>query len=139
MTSPTHLNSPSLPSLLSRESDADKEREKEKEREKALEAEREQEKRMEELGKELEKEREAKVKASNEKAALEAEIESLSQALFEEVRIMSLTVSLDYFLLRRALVSSPLFMYSIHIYFNSIASNSILTSRIFLSYRPTKW
>ena len=47
---------------------------------------------MEELGKELEKEREARKKASDEKAALEAEIESLSQALFEEVYIFSLSL-----------------------------------------------
>ena len=84
---PTHLNSSSLPSLLSKDSDADKEREKEKEKEqeKAREAEKEREKRLEELAKELEKEKEARVKAHSEKAALEAEIESLSQALFEEV------------------------------------------------------
>ena len=36
---------------------------------------------------ELEKERAAKKAISEEKAALEAELESLSQALFEEVRV----------------------------------------------------
>lgn len=77
-TSP--LTSPSLPSLIpgdkAKEIELEKERQKEKE---------EREKKMEELTKELEKERVERTKASEDKAALEAEIESLSQALFEEV------------------------------------------------------
>lgn len=99
VAAPTHLNSSSLPSLLSKDSEADKEREKEKEkehekaREVEKEKEREREKRLEELAKELEKEKEAKVKANSEKAALEAEIESLSQALFEEVCIVPYPIS----------------------------------------------
>jgi hypothetical protein len=59
-----HLNSPSLPSLppLAHA------------------------KEVEELNEQLRKERAAKKKVEDEKAALEAELESLSQALFEEVR-----------------------------------------------------
>ncbi|PPQ99800.1 hypothetical protein CVT24_009650, partial [Panaeolus cyanescens] len=48
-------------------------------------------KEMEELEKELEKERKEKKKIADEKAALEAEIESLSQALFEEANNMVAT------------------------------------------------
>lgn len=56
-----HLNSPSLPSLPAHA------------------------KELEELNEQLQKERAAKKKVGDEKAALEAELESLSQALFEEV------------------------------------------------------
>lgn len=74
------MNSPSLPSLVpdkAKEKDeAEAAREKEKE---------EREKKLEELTKELEKEKAERIKASDEKAALEDEVESLSQALFEEV------------------------------------------------------
>lgn len=77
-TSP--LNSPSLPSLVpDKATEAALEKEKEKEREKKL----------EDLRKELEKEKGERVKASEDKAALEDEIESLSQALFEEVSPLS--------------------------------------------------
>ncbi|TFK20752.1 hypothetical protein FA15DRAFT_113195 [Coprinopsis marcescibilis] len=60
-----HLTSPSLPSLTSTHA-----------------------KELEELEKELEKERAAKKKALEDKAALEDEVESLSQALFEEANKM---------------------------------------------------
>ena len=56
-----HLNSPSLPSLPAHA------------------------KEVEELNEQLQKERVAKKKVEQEKAALEAELEALSQALFEEV------------------------------------------------------
>jgi hypothetical protein len=59
-----NLTSPSMPSLT---------------------AARDRERELEDLAKELEKERAAKKKALEEKAALEDELESLSQALFEEV------------------------------------------------------
>lgn len=58
-----HLNSPSMPSLSSLRS-----------------------KEVEDLAAELEKERAARKTITAEKAALEDELESLSQALFEEVR-----------------------------------------------------
>lgn len=74
-TSP--LNSPSLPSLVPDKDSAEVARENER-------AEREKE--LEELTKALEKEKVERVKATDDKAALEDEIESLSQALFEEVR-----------------------------------------------------
>lgn len=48
-------------------------------------------KELEELNAELERERDARKAVSKEKAALEAEIESLSQALFEEVSLVSKT------------------------------------------------
>lgn len=57
-----HLNSPSMPSLSSLRS-----------------------KEVEELTAELEKERAARKIIAEEKTALEGELESLSQALFEEV------------------------------------------------------
>lgn len=59
-----HLNSPSMPSLSSLRS-----------------------KELEELTAELEKERAARKALAKEKSDLEDELESLSQALFEEVRI----------------------------------------------------
>lgn len=62
-----NLTSPSMPSLTSTSHHA---------------------KELEELAAELEKERRAKKAIADEKAALEAELESLSQALFEEVRAM---------------------------------------------------
>lgn len=81
------LNSPSLPSLIPESlKTLDTAREKEKELERQKEKE-EREKKLEELTKELEKEKAAKIKATEDKTALEAEIESLSQALFEEVRL----------------------------------------------------
>lgn len=58
-----HLTSPSLPSLSLTHA-----------------------KELEDMAAELERERTAKKAISEEKAALEAELESLSQALFEEVR-----------------------------------------------------
>ena len=58
-----HLNSPSLPSLPAHA------------------------KEVEELNEQLQKERAAKKKVEDEKAALEAELEALSQALFEEVKL----------------------------------------------------
>ena len=61
---PHHLNSPSMPSLSSLRS-----------------------KEVEELTTELEKERAARKALAKEKSDLEDELESLSQALFEEVRI----------------------------------------------------
>ncbi|KAH9484735.1 hypothetical protein JR316_0001635 [Psilocybe cubensis] len=63
-----HLTSPSMPSLSSVRS-----------------------KELEELSAELEKERKAKKKIAEEKAALEEELESLSQALFEEANKMVAT------------------------------------------------
>lgn len=62
----SHLTSPSLPSFSSVRS-----------------------KEVEVLGAELEKERASRKKIKEEKAALEAELESLSQALFEEVGLDS--------------------------------------------------
>lgn len=62
-----HLTSPSMPSLTSTSHHA---------------------KELEELAAELEKEKRAKKAIADEKAALEAELESLSQALFEEVRVV---------------------------------------------------
>ncbi|KAJ3526887.1 hypothetical protein NMY22_g9989 [Coprinellus aureogranulatus] len=62
-----HLTSPSMPSLTSTSHHA---------------------KELEELTAELEKERKAKKAIADEKAALEAELESLSQALFEEANKM---------------------------------------------------
>ncbi|KAH6885638.1 hypothetical protein BKA70DRAFT_1337480 [Coprinopsis sp. MPI-PUGE-AT-0042] len=62
-----NLTSPSMPSLT---------------------AARDRERELDELAKELEKERAAKKKALEDKAALEDEIESLSQALFEEANKM---------------------------------------------------
>lgn len=61
---PHHLTSPSMPSLSSVRS-----------------------KELDDLTAELEMEKKAKKKIADEKAALEEELESLSQALFEEVRI----------------------------------------------------
>jgi len=63
-----HLNSPSMPSLSSLRS-----------------------KEVEELTTELEKERAARKGIAEEKATLESELESLSQALFEEANIMVAT------------------------------------------------
>ena len=60
---PHHLSSPSMPSLSTARS-----------------------KELEEITAELEKERSARKSISDEKKALEEELESLSQALFEEVR-----------------------------------------------------
>jgi hypothetical protein len=68
-----HLNSPSMPSLSSLRS-----------------------KEMEELTAELEKERAARKAIAKEKNDLEDELESLSQALFEEVRISVSSRSLCY-------------------------------------------
>ncbi|CDO75692.1 hypothetical protein BN946_scf184585.g5 [Trametes cinnabarina] len=65
-----HLTSASLPSLVSNK---------------------DYEKELEELQQQLEKERKAHKEASEAKAALEAEIESLSQALFEEANKMVAT------------------------------------------------
>lgn len=69
-----HLNSPSMPSLSSLRS-----------------------KELEELTAELEKERAARKAIAKEKTDLEDELESLSQALFEEVRISSLTKKLLHY------------------------------------------
>ncbi|KAL7281371.1 hypothetical protein ACG7TL_004681 [Trametes sanguinea] len=66
----SHLTSASLPSLVSNK---------------------DYEKELEELQQQLEKERKAHKEASEAKAALEAEIESLSQALFEEANKMVAT------------------------------------------------
>lgn len=66
---PHHLNSPSLPLLPSHSN-----------------------KELEEMTAELEKERAARKAAAAEKEALEAELESLSQALFEEVRTQPVLV-----------------------------------------------
>ncbi|KAF7973266.1 hypothetical protein HWV62_15699 [Athelia sp. TMB] len=92
VTSP--LNSPSLPSLVPEKvKEAEAAREKEREKDKEMELERqkekeEREKKLEELTKALEKEKAERVKAIEDKAALEEEIESLSQALFEEANKM---------------------------------------------------
>jgi hypothetical protein len=134
---PTHLNSSSLPSLLSKDSDVDKEREKEKEKEqeKAREAEKEREKRLEELAKELEKEKEARVKALSEKAALEAEIESLSQALFEEVCTLPfLSHFYLFFAFHIIFVIRHLYLYSYSIQHNANHAPSPLRP-----HRQTKW
>ncbi|KAF9241865.1 hypothetical protein BU15DRAFT_87089 [Melanogaster broomeanus] len=66
---PSHLTSPSLPSLVSSS----------------------REKELEELQERLERERQAHKTAAAAKAALEAELESLSQALFEEANKMVAT------------------------------------------------
>ena len=74
-----HLNSPSMPSLSSLRS-----------------------KELEELTAELEKERAARKAIAKEKNDLEDELESLSQALFEEVRIMVFLTRSLYILIYRS-------------------------------------
>ena len=58
-------------------------------------------KELEELTAELAKERAAKKIITDEKAALEAELESLSQALFEEVRSSTMSFILTVHIPRR--------------------------------------
>ena len=58
-------------------------------------------KELEELTAELAKERAAKKTISDEKAALEPELESLSQALFEEVRSSAMSFTLPVHISRR--------------------------------------
>ncbi|KAJ8078309.1 hypothetical protein PM082_000516 [Marasmius tenuissimus] len=82
---PKHMASTSTSSLHSTSSAADERLEKEK-----LETEKERQEK-EQLRKELVKEREARLKVVEDKKALEEELESLSQALFEEANKMVAT------------------------------------------------